>query len=379
MKARSLFGLFIMCLIGLFFSSCSENQAKIAISISGAEDSTMVIVSHLSFNEMASIDTLYTKNGDASIEMMLSDASPQFVYLNVKGEKTLPLVVLKGDRIHVNISDDGSFTVEGSEESLKMIKVDSAIAEFNREFAIQYRKANSHSTEQKIEEAKLTLGAMYIAQRKSSIRYIYENPKSITVIPLLYQKTPTGLPVFSQHTDVMIMRRAYDSLQSVYSNSPYVVSLAEEIELREKNQEMETRLVQADLIDFPEIELFDINGMEKKLSSLKGQVIMLLFWNSIDAEQRLFSTELKSVYSKLHNKGLEIYQVGVGADKTEWALQVKEQKLPWINVCDPTVNSMLFYNVKAVPAMFIISRDGNIVAKDLFDLNKLEAEIRRLL
>lgn len=41
---------------------------------------------------------------------------------------------------------------------------------------------------------------------------------------------------------------------------------------------------------------------------------------------------LLPVYDKYHSKGLEIYSVGVTADKALWASVVKNQNLPWINV-----------------------------------------------
>ncbi len=385
MRLRSLFGLLALSSAAMVSSCSREGNARISINAEGVEDSTMVVVSHLSLNQITSVDTLYIKDGKAMTRMSVLEGSPQFVYLNVAHSKSLPLIVLDGDRINVTMSENGGFTVDGSEESLRMIGLEEAMNAFNAEFARLYRQASvepNKKNAEKIREAKFKLGAMYVNQKKVSTRYIYENISSITTIPVLYQRTPSGMPIFNQNTDAMLMRKVYDSLHPIYSTSPYVASLADEIEARQRNIVMEAHMRQAELIDFPEIVLSDINGIERRLSSLKGQVIMLLFWNSPNAEQRLFTGELKSLYSKLHKSGLEIYQVGVEKDKTEWALQVKEQGTPWINVCDASggIDSpILFYNVQSLPAMFLISRDGTIVAKDIFDLDKLEAEIRKLL
>ncbi len=385
MKVRSLFGLLALSSLAAVSSCTSEGNARISINAEGAADSTMLVVSRLALNEITSLDTLYLKGGKAKTAIEVQEGSPQFVYLSMAHAESLPLVVLAGDRISVSMSADGVFTVEGSEESLRMIELEKNMNAFNAEFSRLYRQASAKPTkknETKIKDAKFKLGSMYVNQKKLSTRYIYENINSITVIPLLYQRTPSGLPIFNQNTDAILMRKVYDSLQPVYSTSPYVTSLADEIEARERNIVMEAHMKQAELIDYPEIVLSDINGIERRLSSLKGQVIMLLFWNSPNAEQRLFTTELKSLYSRLHGKGLEIYQVGVETDKTAWALQVKEQSTPWINVCDASggIDSpILFYNVQSLPAMFLISRDGTIVAKDIFDLDKLEAEIKKLL
>ena len=88
------------------------------------------------------------------------------------------------------------------------------------------------------------------------------------------------------------------------------------------------------------------------------------------------------MYDKYHGRGLEIYQVALNTDKTAWAMQVKEQGLPWISVCDPAAGAStgaLLYNVTQLPAMYVISREGNIESKDVFDMRLLESEVRRLL
>ena len=59
------------------------------------------------------------------------------------------------------------------------------------------------------------------------------------------------------------------------------------------------------------------------------------------------------------SRGLEIYAVGLAADKTDWATVVKSQNLPWINVYDRTGVSTVNYNLSDIPASFLIS-EGNL-------------------
>ena len=77
---------------------------------------------------------------------------------------------------------------------------------------------------------------------------------------------------------------------------------------------------------------------------------------------------------------MEVYQICIDADKTAWARQVKDQGLEWVSVCDPgnISGSMNLYNVQKVPAMYIIDKNGDIVDKDLFELDKLERRIAKL-
>ena len=141
-------------------------------------------------------------------------------------------------------------------------------------------------------------------------------------------------------------------------------------------------MASAEEVDFPEIILSDVNGVQQSLTALKGKVIVLMFWDSENVQQRVYNTDLKLMYDRYHSRGLEIYQVALNTDKTAWAMQVCEQELPWISVCDPAAGAStgaLLYNVTQLPSMYVISREGNIESKDVFDMRMLETEVRRLL
>ena len=70
-------------------------------------------------------------------------------------------------------------------------------------------------------------------------------------------------------------------------------------------------------------------------------------------------------------------QIALDPDKVNWANVVKEQKLPWINVCDSRGAQspyVLTYNLAALPAVYIIS-DGGLVDGQAVD----EKSLRKLL
>jgi hypothetical protein len=92
-----------------------------------------------------------------------------------------------------------------------------------------------------------------------------------------------------------------------------------------------------------------------------------------------FNADLKKVYEKYHDQGLEIFQVAVDTSKALWINTVQDQQLPWISVCDllgeasPVVGA---YNVSSLPSNYLISRDGNILGKDLMG-EQLEQAIKK--
>jgi hypothetical protein len=90
---------------------------------------------------------------------------------------------------------------------------------------------------------------------------------------------------------------------------------------------------------------------------------------------------LKKVYDDYHKRGFEIYQVSMDVDKALWAKVVKEQNLPWINVCDAGgVDSpcVLHYNLSSLPAVYIIS-DGALVDGQMVDEKSLRNLLDKLL
>lgn len=365
----------------------NRDTARINLTVKGAPDSTEVVVSRLAMNEIQVLDTVYTSKGKVDYNVTVYPDSPEFVYLTYGQGGNVPLLLQDRDRVSVTAdwSDLSKVSVEGSEESVLMQGVDSDIKAFNAAFdslTNELAAISENGDQAEISRLKRELGTLYVKCKQNAIKYIYTHPKSLSVIPVLYQKTSSGLPVFAQATDAILMERVYDTLRTVYPASPYLVSLADEVSLRRNALEIQNRMASAEEVDFPEIVLSDVNGQQQSLTALKGNVIVLMFWDASNVQQRVYNTDLKMLYEKYHRRGLEIYQVGLNSNKTAWAMQVKEQGLPWISVCDPaagaSVGAML-YNITQLPAMYVISRDGSIQSKDVFDMRMLENEIRRLL
>ncbi|HIZ88043.1 MAG TPA: TlpA family protein disulfide reductase [Candidatus Coprenecus pullistercoris] len=366
-------------------ASCSDKDAAgVSLSVDGAPDSSMAVVSRLAVNRLEVLDTLWLISGKAETDVPVVPGSPEFVYIACGHGPDVPLLLKAGDRVSVSCgwNSGAEVSVEGSPESVLLGQVDSAVRAFNEAFdslsAVISEKSSSGDGAGEL-KARRELGALYVARKQEALRYILSNPYSMTVVPVLYQETPEGQRIFDEAMDAVVMKRAYDSLMTVYPSSPYLAAVADDIETRLRLMEMDRLMADAGEMDFPEISLGDINGRTQSLSSLKGQVVVLLFWDSSDPEQRMYNTALKGLYERCHDSGLEVYQVALTADKAAWAMQVREQQLPWISVCDQAGTSSVLYNVQRLPAMYVISRDGEITARDMFDMNSLSAEVNRLL
>ena len=124
-----------------------------------------------------------------------------------------------------------------------------------------------------------------------------------------------------------------------------------------------------------------MKGDSVQLSSLKGKVFLLDFWASWCAPCRFSNKGLVKVYSKYKDKGFEILSVSLDEDKKDWAKAIQKDKISWMQVNDPKgwyALAALKWNINAIPASFLIDKNGNVVAIDL-EKEELESKLRELL
>lgn len=130
----------------------------------------------------------------------------------------------------------------------------------------------------------------------------------------------------------------------------------------------------ADIID---IVLPDNKGVTRRLTDLKGKVVLLDFhiFAAEGSMQRIIS--LRELYTKYHDRGLEIYQVSLDDDEHFWKTQTAA--LPWISVRDDGSSTQAYlYQAQSLPIDYIISRDNQVVLGPR-QIKNLEADIAKYL
>ena len=357
--------------------SCGSN-ARIDGTLTDAASSE-VIVKLLESNRYEVLDTVKTDaSGYFSYKVDVTEGQPEFVYIFYKDKKIASLLLEAGDKVGVVSDTLGHVTFEGSEESVKLAEVEKAYAAALAEFEDIALLMSAATDQADFDRLAKNMSDAYVAYYRDRVRYIMENSKSLTVIPVFYQSLGENLPLFSQNTDAILFMNIADSLETVYPESKYVKALRRDAQARFGYLELQERIVNAEEVGYPEIELPDLEGKMRKLSDMQSRVVIVCFWSAAQAQQNMFNIEFfKPLYEQYHSKGLDIYQVSLDVDKTLWATTVRGQELPWTNVCDsrgaqsPYVS---IYNLSAIPAAFIIA-DGELVDGKVVD----EASLRKLL
>ena len=138
--------------------------------------------------------------------------------------------------------------------------------------------------------------------------------------------------------------------------------------------------IETNEVTFFDIELPDVKGEMQKLSSLVNNNVVVIHFTAYQTEwSPTINMLLGELYVNYHDKGLDIYQVSLDTDLHAW--KNGAVNLPWTCVRDPQSvysENAGKYNVKQLPAIFILDRKGNLV-KRITDAKELEASIKSVL
>lgn len=368
---------FAAAVLLMALSSCQSSKVKIAGRFVGS-DADMVYLEQNTTLEQTIIDSVkLAEDGSFTLRINEATATPT-LYNVIYNNERIPLLVQRGDKI--NVQSAGSVLrnceVEGSTESELLHK-------FNKEYINGVARLNeiiAKYTDGLSEEQTSAISKeyteLYRGIKRSQLRFIIENKDRIAAIYALYQRIPNDANLFNGDSDVIYYRTVAEAIEQSYPESPYLPILRTQIARMDAQLNLLSNIKET---SFPEIKMSDMFGNEKSLSALEGNVILLHFWSAAIGNGNAINADLKEIYAKYHDKGFEIYQVGIDTSKATWINAVQEQKLPWISVSDlqgQASSSLKLYNVSKLPANYLIDRNGTIVAKDLTG-EKLETEIKK--
>lgn len=375
--------LFIVLAGLIIFSSCQKsNQFTIGGKISHAEGDTIYLEEFLVSTTKPIAKTVIDKNGE--FEFKGETSIPTFYILKLT-DKFVVLLVDSLDNVFIeadNANFGREYVVQGSLGSIQVKELTENLNRTEHKLDSLRQLSNLYIANPDYENLKEKWNQEYTAlieeQSKFSTNFVLNNPFSMASVFALYQKYKDQSFVIR---DLQTMRTAASALNAIYPNSNLVKALYEQTlqYLRDQKAAQMKQFIEQEGVNSPDIILPNPNGKEIALSSLLGKVVLVHFWAAEDQGSRLLNSLLSDAYKKYKPKGLEIFQVNVGTNRSEWLDAIDKDNLSWINVGDleGSTKARLSYNIQNVPYNYLLDKEGKIVAKNLTgtDLDKVLAKI----
>ena len=373
-------------LAALSVASCNNNKFTVEGQISGAKDSVLYF-ENVGLEGINVLDSVKLSDaGDFSFSQDANQA-PEFYRLRI-ADQIINVSIDSTETVQVKGQYPGmasNYTVSGSDNCDKIREL--ALKQIDLQAKAIALQSNTELGIVKANDSIQTLIDAYKDEVKRN--YIYKEPYKAYAYFALFQAIGNYL-IFNPRNnkeDIKAFAAVATSWDTYYPHAERGQNLHNIAIEGMKNQrivESQNADIQVDASKVQEagvldIALLDNKGVQRHLTDLKGQVVLLDFHIFAMDESPARIITLRELYNKYHAQGLEIFQVSLDSDEHFWKQQTAA--LPWINVRDEDgVNSsrLTLYNIQAVPDFFIIDRGNNLV-KRAAQIKDLEAEIKALL
>ena len=336
----------------------------------------MLYLDYLKVNKTEPMDSVKISR-DGSFSFSFHSPHPGIYLLRSESGKLINLLPHPGENLTITADYEEfsrNYTVAGSEESEYLRQLVSKIQDTRDKLT---QLDNVYGSLPNVTEGQ---ASDYITKRKNiikdqrdySIRFIIEHLNSLASIYALYQEIDKGQYVLSENRDIQYMKIVADSVSKAYPDVALVQSFvndARKAEQRFYNLKSLSEKMGIAEIGIPEIALPDPEGDTITLSSLRGKTVLLYFWSTVSKEGSALNTGLKDIYNKNKSAGFESYAVAIERSKEAWKRVLRFDELNWINVSEltyPESEAAAFYNVKVIPSTFLINKEGDIVARDIY-------------
>lgn len=207
----------------------------------------------------------------------------------------------------------------------------------------------------------------------------YAGQKTDEVAEILVMKAMLYLQVFQNFEQGLVL------LKQLKADFPAtnIGQKADEI-IGQLEQQIETNKVSDQLAPgaaFPDFSEKDLAGQPLSISAHKGKVVLVDFWATWCGPCVAELPNVLAAYEKFHPKGFEIIGISLDEDRAALDAFLAEHKMTWPQYFDGLGWKSKIgraYGVSAIPATYLLDKEGKIVAKGLRG-PALEAELAKLL
>lgn len=361
--------------LGLFsFSSAVKPNFTLSGTAKGVQDGTMVYLERQDeVKGIVAIDSAKISKGIFTIKG--TSTEPAVNFIQVKGVEGKIAFILDQGAINFTIYKDSiaKSKIGGTSDNDALQKfneftqtVQKKMENFQAVNAEKMQTAQTAKDNATIQRLMDEFGLLQNELLAYTSTYPEKNPTSFLSVLLLDN-------MFNQpEVDVKKIKSVYGSLTAKLQNTKPGLAIKSKIE------------------NFKDISVGnvapDFSGPtpDGKIMSLKeamGKVTIIDFWASWCGPCRKENPNVVALYKEFHDKGLNIIGVSLDKDGAKWKQAIAKDELTWSHVSnlqfwtDPIA---VLYNIKSIPATYIIDEKGVIIATNLRG-DELRAKIASIL
>ena len=358
--------LFVIALAA-FAVACQDNNKEsneptFKGSISNVEDSTAIYLSQLgNTGQPQAIDTVMVKDGKFEIDLPKVDFETLNI-LTLEGGRGNVIFINENEPITATVYKDSlrSSKVEGGKSNELFNDYVSEIKSLRAEMQkmVEQYQANNPNLRQNpalMQEIQQKQKELQENNTGKFQKMISENPQSL-VSALILSDMMNGKSLSTNE-----FKELFENLDEEVKNSEIGKQL---------NETIQKATATAVGSKAPEFSAPTPEGDQLALKDALGKITIVDFWASWCKPCRIENPNVVKLYNEYHDKGLNI--IGVSLDKNgqkdKWLKAIEDDGLTWQHVSNlqywqgPVAQ---LYNVRSIPATFILDENGVIIAKDL--------------
>lgn len=347
----------------LLLTGCQEDQGYyLSGSIDGIEDGKKVYISERdeSTRSLKPIDTTTIKNGKFEIDMEDTDL-PGLSFLQFEGVNGNVVFISENEKINFDINKDSlrNAKITGGKENKALAEYLDHLKDLNQKMLGLQQKMRQAAIDRNSEELNS------IRNAKAELRDNDKNYKEE-----LYKRNTDSYVGVMLLSDMLTMKsHSGPEVRDMYADLSD--RLKETALAKSLKENLDNSLAVEVGSKAPTFTAPNPDGEELSLDENLGKVTVVDFWAAWCKPCRIENPNLVKTYNKYKDQGLNIISVSLDrpGQKDRWLKAIEEDNLEqWSHVSnlkfwnEPVAKK---YQVKAIPATFILDENGVIVAKNL--------------
>lgn len=308
-------------------------------------------------NKLVPFDTVTpSAKGEYTLDLAIDEPTLFVMRFNVERSNDIHLMVLPKEKITLDLElwkDYPFVRVNGVKGSKNM----TAYQEFNHAISDSLPRMRAIDNEYQLasttEQRKMALGNQYqnlVVMQNQRIRHLIESNTDCLMTAFLVTYFEENFLTYSD-----LYEKVLSGLKPTYGSNPFVLHLESKIASSLDAGSMA-----------PDIIMNDPEGKERKLSDMRGSVVMIDFWASWCGPCRRFVPVLKEIYAGQPAGHLQILSCSVDQDVMAWQVALSEEHMPWPQMREDAEHPCSDkYNVQFIPHTVLINKEGKIVGVNL--------------